>query len=1111
MLSAFTARPIVELKQRDKSRIESILAYGDRLLVGLNTGVLRIYRINEYYEEPEPSSSTEATEDADDAAAKPKQRPADLLREVEKFSRRPVQQLAIIKEANILVSLSDNYVSIHDLQTYELQERLEKTKGATCFAVISNIVKDPETGIPSIVSRLAVAVKRRIILWSWQDMELSNETAELTLIAAVKSLSWATGTKIVAGMDPGFVMVDIESEEVADIVKPGALSDANGQQGARFGAVGSSGMGYMGMGSWVPKPMATKLGDGEMLLAKDVNSLFIDTDGKALDKRQIPWTSAPEAIGYSYPYMLALQHPSKGALEVRNPDTLNLLQIVHIPNASFMHVPQPNISLAHAGKGFLVASDRCVWRMGALHYEAQIDALVAQNRFDEAVSLLNMLEDTLLKDKQGRIRDVQIRKARNLFEQRRYRDAMDLFSDAVAPPEKVIALYPKLIAGEFSAIEESESEAESDEEGGKTDEETAAAEKNATNANSLTRAMFGRLVPEQKKDSDTASVRSVKIDSDVASVRGKKVHDRHADGQDKPLQGKDLTLAVTALFGFLAQTRAQLQKFINYDGTLKTPLPPKEEQPEDYRPPFAPFILLPEDPKEEIDWAGRLHKVARVTDTTLFRAYMFARPGMAGPLFRLDNFCEPSVVREKLYESGRYTDLIDFLHGKKMHHEALEILQKFGKGEAEEEAPVALQGPERTILYLQQLPPDLIDLILEYAEWPIREDPENGMEIFLADTENAETLPRDRVLQFLSKIDHDLAIRYLEHIIYELNDQTPDFHSMLIDEYLDHLKRKEPDGSNAEEYYRKWQEKVESFLRSSNQYNKARVFRALPQDEPHFFEARAIVLSKMGQHKQALQIYVFQIKDYEKAEDYCNQVYLSSATTATKTRRASTKSNAFLHQDPEHAEPSIYHTLLSLYLTPPPPHTPNFEPALSLLSKHGARLPASSTLDLIPPTLPIADLESYFRGRMRSANTVRNSERIVAQLRAVEKLSVEKDLLLGAGSVDRVGGRNRRVVVGEDRHCSVCGKRFGGSAIRVYPDDVVVHYGCFTRGMQAVGSPQASSWGTARAAAGVASSASPDGWTGLGAGMAALRRGKSPTPTSPEPKVGVQRWDTWAG
>lgn len=30
MLSAFTARPIVELKQRDKSKIECILAYGSQ-------------------------------------------------------------------------------------------------------------------------------------------------------------------------------------------------------------------------------------------------------------------------------------------------------------------------------------------------------------------------------------------------------------------------------------------------------------------------------------------------------------------------------------------------------------------------------------------------------------------------------------------------------------------------------------------------------------------------------------------------------------------------------------------------------------------------------------------------------------------------------------------------------------------------------------------------------------------------------------------------------------------------------------------------------------------------------------------------------------------------
>jgi hypothetical protein len=81
--------------------------------------------------------------------------------------------------------------------------------------------------------------------------------------------------------------------------------------------------------------------------------LFIDTDGNAIDsKRQVPWHSAPEMIAYSYPYMLTLNPPAKGSLEVRNPDTLNMLQSISLPNVTFLHVPQPNISLAHAGKAF---------------------------------------------------------------------------------------------------------------------------------------------------------------------------------------------------------------------------------------------------------------------------------------------------------------------------------------------------------------------------------------------------------------------------------------------------------------------------------------------------------------------------------------------------------------------------------------------------------------------------------------------------------------------------------------------------------------------------------------------------------------------------------------
>jgi tetratricopeptide (TPR) repeat protein len=806
----------------------------------LNTGSLRIYRVNEIIEDPEPEPAQNGHENGEEAAPEPttpKVKPADLLREEEKFSRRPIQQLAIIKEANILISLSDNHVSIHDLQTYTLQEKLDKTRGATTFAVTSNIVKDPSTGIPSIMSRLAVAVKRKIILWTWQDMELNGDAAEITMIASVKSLTWATGTKVVAGMDPGFVIVDVESQEVQDINRPGALGDAGGQGGTRFGAVSSSGMGYMGMGSWVPKPLATRLNEGELLLAKDVNSLFIDKDGNPLDKRQVPWPSAPEALGYSYPYMLALQPPSKGGLEVRNPDTLNLLQTIALPNANFVHVPQPNISLAHAGKGFLVASDRCIWRMGARNYESQIDELVANGRYDEALSLLGMLEDTLLHDKEGRVREIMMLKAQALFDLRKYREAMDLFTEAKAPPARVIALYPRSIAGDLSAVEvaqppEIQTVTEDAQEEIKTEGENSAEESQPTAPtpqSTISRTMMGRLTRGHKKaDSDAASVRSQAKDDahDSTNTNGKNADTTQSD---KNLEGKDLKFAVHALQSFLAQCRVQIKRYIDIDGSLKEPLPtPSDSQQDDYKPPFHYFIEEKEA-TENVDWAAKLLEVAQLVDTTLFRAYMLASPSLAGPLFRLPNFCEPDVVNEKLYETGRYVDLVDFLHGKKLHRHALELLEKFGKNEADEEVTPALQGPQRTVGYLQQLPPEMIDLVLEFVEWPLRTDPDLGMEVFLADTENAENLPRQQVLDFLQQVDLKLSVRYLEHIIEELNDQTPDYHQRLVDLFLERLKGGHDEFENDEERAR-WRERLQTFLKTSANYNRIRVFKQLPSD-----------------------------------------------------------------------------------------------------------------------------------------------------------------------------------------------------------------------------------------------------------------------------------------
>ena len=187
--------------------------------------------------------------------------------------------------------------------------------------------------------------------------------------------------------------------------------------------------------------------------------------------------------------------------------------------------------------------------------------------------------------------------------------------------------------------------------------------------------------------------------------------------------------------------------------------------------------------------------------------------------------------------------------------------------------------------------------------------------------------------------------------------------------------------------------------------------------------------------------------------------------TETATAPAPTPHGRATDIDPNDAPPSIYHTLLSLYLSPPPPHKPQWGPALNILAKHGARMPASSTLNLIPEVLPIKELESYFRGRIRTANTLVNEGRIVAGMRSTLAFSEEAKLRLGDGVRGGNNGRNRRVIITEDRVCGVCFKRFGGSAIKVMPkyvqpmipfewkkrltrgrhSNTVVHYGCSTR------------------------------------------------------------------
>lgn len=165
---------------------------------------------------------------------------------------------------------------------------------------------------------------------------------------------------------------------------------------------------------------------------------------------------------------------------------------------------------------------------------------------------------------------------------------------------------------------------------------------------------------------------------------------------------------------------------------------------------------------------------------------------------------------------------------------------------------------------------------------------------------------------------------------------------------------------------------------------------------------------------------------------YCNRIHLGEEGRAAATEE---DHHVISRTDREDGPPSIYHTLLSLYLSPPHDFKPQYDPAIEILARHGSRLPASSTLDLIPETFPVSKLGFYFQGRIRAANSIVNEGRIVAGLRKAQDIATQADLLLGdrlAGAGRR--GRNRSVTISEERVCGACHKRLGGSVISVFPE-----------------------------------------------------------------------------
>ncbi|GAA5871131.1 hypothetical protein JCM1840_007600 [Sporobolomyces johnsonii] len=672
--------------------------------------------------------------------------------------------------------------------------------------------------------------------------------------------------------------------------------------------------------------------------------------------------------------------------------------------------------------------EQTLWIGTLKSWQSQIEELGQQGAWEQGIELLRRSGMIRGRDSLPRpmLRRLAILHSLHLFKTHRYPLAIDAFISLNISPARVIALYPVAISGKLflepsaheeifdgrprdkvmAAFEDQEATSREEEKQKRAEREEAETSRAGTPSSPAKRGK-GPASATAADDDDAMSIRSV--GSRLAGKRSwlrererepsatlDEIAEKAAAEKERQakLDAQNYSRSVDELIRYLTDRRQK------YSQALAALLPSARPSPSTPRPraSSAELLELPNEPLTSLT-PEQLARVAQVVDTALFRSYLATKPVMVGPLCRIENWCEVEEVEELLLQAKKYRELLDLYNGKNMHEKAVKLLRQMSVDEDDPEEKVA-----DTVRYLQKLGADHVNVIFEASKWVFEHDREAGLQIFIADLEEVESLPRHATMAHLEGIGRDVCIKYLEHIIHVLGEQGADFHEKLIELYLAVVQ------SSGKERDETAYKRLLDLLESSTSYRADRMLGRLPSEDMH--QVRAILLGRLGRHEGALQIYVYQLEDHATAEQYCKRVYDSD----------------------ESMRPTIFHLLLRIYLRPRPNHPLLFGPALSLLSTHAARIDPIEAFDLLPPLVALGDIKVYLEKTLRRSGERKREAQMVAAIGRSWVDQKEREV---------VDLEERRVKITDGRVCPVCHKRIGNSVIAIHnPHGEVTHYQC---------------------------------------------------------------------
>jgi hypothetical protein len=977
---AFQLMPVVE---KLPLQIECLTCFNTTLILGTSSGQLLVYQIN-----LNQKNALEIT----------------LERTIKSFTKKSIQQLEAIPKYSILIALFESQIHIFDLTTYQFKYILQKTKGAHSFTVSSTSAQ---------LINLCVVCKRKLQFYylnnaikNSQFMDLVND---LELNDTPKTIEFIKENAVIFSLRKDYYYFELP------IADTSSTSTHNSQIKELFNIAGS----LVNLKSM--EPLVYKIKNYEInkisiaVSPEDKKSILLDEYLKPKSDIAIQWSSNPTSICNIGPYIVGLL-PASNSIEVLTiePKSINVQTIeFQSLNSAGMPTQQQNGSLSsslassfssstssflanvapqivsnvlsssssstaitvnnserlkllatNGSSVFYIATQSNVWCLLLVEINEQLNSLIKYRNYDLAIGLSDCYK----------------------FYQQLNADVFLKQKPASSTSDNQLQLFLNLNI--FQAI---------------VDENLILKVKHQNALEQFCQKQFENSMKIfEMLPTDPSYI--------IAFVKGL-LPDHH---REQLIQYKDFKLPDLNV----QETKLAIDYLIDYLQYKR-----KEILKDDKNKNLTLYSLVDFNFKSK----NRMNTL-EIIDTTLLQAYLRTREQLVLPLLRRENnYFHLGTCERLLKQQGKLNELLILYEKRSEHKSALDLLnEELGKQNSK------LNNIENMIKYLKKLTNKNLDLIFRYSKSILeKHDYKISLQIFVTNVELFDKLSdddivfdnqhddeddqilcelnREKVCEFLQKqiepkeLGFNLLFKYVEYCVYVWKDKTEFINNLLIQIYKESL---EEDSGTVDN--KNLKEKLIKFLKNTSFY---KINYALGQFDMNT-EERAILYGKLGEHEEALNIYVNILNDITKAELYCKHVYLNADYKNTK---------------------NVYYQLLKLYLNNESDDI-RIACSINLLNEHSNKIANCHTLEMLPSeSIKCKYLTNFFEIMLNKLCKQQRYYQLLKHLTFQLNLQVHELRILK---------QQTKFVINEEKICVICNKRLGKSAIVRYPDGKIIHYGC---------------------------------------------------------------------